>query len=458
MVGPATLPPSPAIAPRDDAPRDRRGGKAPMPVMRAQDRPERIRQWLIAAGCFFLSWQIVRLRMINISASDMLFLLAFLILLVRNRLNLLAMESLTALWALALSAMLGGLLIGSVFNGVPLRFANIGAQYLLGFLIIPMVLMSEDRLWLRKCLLAFVLGVTLSQLIALGAANLLTHSEAKAIFGPTVSTGNGRIGGLVADANLNGAIIGMALIALFNARHHRLVAIVPTLVIVGILLWALLATASFTAFAAAAIATIVYFLFADFGRFLRVGVPMLLAFAAYVLSGFPLPEAFSERVLGALLSGDIAQAGTFTHRAELIAEAWEMSKDTLFVGLGVDRFRVESAYGAPVHNFWLLLLTEGGLLAVTGLAALALVLLVMGFRGLTISRDDGAMILAIFWIFLIFTTAIPHMYNRLWIVPLVLAIAATFARDHAIAPHPLAQDDGLSRAPPAGARREGWPA
>lgn len=105
-----------------------------------------------------------------------------------------------------------------------------------------------------------------------------------------------------------------------------------------------------------------------------------------------------------------------------------MSKDTLFIGLGVDRFRVESAYGMPVHQFWMLLLTEGGLLSFTGLIAMFAVLGLMGLKAINCHREDGAMVLGLLVILFIFSTSIPHMYNRIWITPIMLALAATFAR------------------------------
>jgi hypothetical protein len=363
--------------------------------------------------------------------------MCLLILLVQKKLNLMALQSMTAHWLVALSMMLGGLLIGSVFNGDPLRWANIASQYLFGYLFLPMILMSEDQLWVRKCLLYFVLGVAGSEMVALAAANFSSFGSVSAILGPSVVAGNGRIGGLVSDANLNGAIISFAMIALFNAHHHGLIRNIFALIVGGILMWALLATASFTAFAATGIATVIYFVCSDVGRFLKVGVPLILGGVAYIAFGLPLPEAFSERVLGALTTGDLSQAGTFTHRSALIADAWEMSKDTLFVGLGVDRFRVESSYGMPVHQFWMLLLTEGGLLSFSGLLAMFTVLGLMGLKAIGWHREDGAMVLGLLVILFIFSTSIPHMYNRLWIAPVMLALAATFARSR----QPIYDDD-----------------
>lgn len=391
-------------------------------------RIDRLRQLLLGVACFFLSWHILRPGDINFTLSDFLFLICFGIFLVRHSLNMLALHNMTAHWVAALSMMLGGLLIGSVFNGDPLRWANIASQYIFGFLLLPMVLMSEDRRWIRKCLLYFALGVAASQLVALTMANFLSYDQSKDLVGPSVVAGNGRIGGLVSDANLNGAIIAFSIIVLFNAHHHGLIRNFFALCVGGVLFWALLSTASFTAFASTGIATCIYFTCSNLGRFLKVGLPLMGLVIAYILLGFPLPEAFSERVLGAVLTGDLSQAGTFTHRSVLIAEAWEMSKDTLFVGLGVDRFRVESIHGMPVHQFWMLLLTEGGLMSFMGLALMFLILGLMSFRAMSVHREDGALALAILAILTIFSTSIPHMYNRLWIAPIMLALATAFAR------------------------------
>jgi len=137
-------------------------------------RIDRIRQLMLGAGCFLLSWHILRIGDINFTASDFLFLICFLIFLARQNLNMMALNSMTAHWCTALAMMLGGLLIGSVFNGDPLRWANIASQYLFGFLLLPMVLMSEDRMWIRKCLLYFVFGVAASQVVAFSMANFFS--------------------------------------------------------------------------------------------------------------------------------------------------------------------------------------------------------------------------------------------------------------------------------------------
>lgn len=389
---------------------------------------ERLQRLLLGLACFLMSWHILRPGELNFTLSDFFFLSCFVILLVRQRVNMMPMQSMTGYWYLALSMMLGGLLIGSIFNGDPLRWTNIASQYLFALALVPMTLMSQERDWIRRCLLYFVLGVAASELVTLGFANLMSYSQTSALLGPNVVAGNGRIGGFVSDPNLNGAIIAFSIVALFHAHHHRTIHALFALIVGAVLVWALLATASFTAFAATGIAIAIYFFCSSIGQFLKFGIPLILAGATYIAFDLPLPEAFSERVVGAVTTGDLSQAGTFTHRSALIAEAWEMSKDTLFIGLGIDRFRIESIYGMPVHQFWMLLLTEGGLLSFAGLLVIFSILGIMGLKATTLHRQDGALILAFLAILLIFSTSIPHMYNRLWFGPLMLALAATYTR------------------------------
>ena len=334
----------------------------------------------------------------------------------------------TAMWCIALAMMLGGLLVGSIVNGDPLRWANIASQYLFGFLLLPMIFMSEEKELMKRYLVYFVYGVFLVQAAAITASYTMTYSQISGIFGPSFVAGNGRIGGMVGDANLNGAVIGFALVILADAMSNRLVRVLFGVPIGLVLLWALLATASFTAFASAMIALAVYMAISNVRALFKFGVPFFLFVVAYIAFEGPLPGAFSERVLGAVLTGDLNEAGTYTHRAALVKEAWEMSGRTLFIGLGVDQYRVESAYGLPVHQFPMILLTEGGLASLAGLLGIFMILGLLALKSMQYNRHDAAMMLGLLVILLIFSTSIPHMYNRVWIAPMMLAVAANFAR------------------------------
>lgn len=393
------------------------------------DRRQTAVNALVAVGAFFMSLQLLRLGPINLTFSDALLALAVVVLVAWRRINHLPFGSLTFLWCAGLALFLGGLLLSSIVNGDPARWINVAAQYLFAYLLLPMLFMSQDRQQMRKALLMFVLGVTLAEGFALIASQVLSYGQSRALFGPSFIIGNGRLGAFAGDANWNGAIVGFALVILVNCMRQRQIGRVPGVLCFLVLLWALVATASFTAFAAATIALMLTFAISSIRHFLQFGVPMLAGGAAYLLAGLPLPAIFEKRVAGALASGDLAHAGTFTDRSALISEAWRRSGDTILMGVGVDRYREVSAYGAPVHNFPLLILNEGGIVSLIGLLLLLALLWVMAIKSVKVNRHDGAMAVGVLFIFCIFTTAIPHMYTRLWIGPLLMALAAAFARD-----------------------------
>src|SRR3546814_3706712 len=79
----------------------------------------------------------------------------------------------------------------------------------------------------------------------------------------------------------------------------------------------------------------------------RVMAVLAAAGAILVAAGYQLPEVFQGRVGGAIESGDMSQAGTYTGRMDLIHEAWEIVEDTMIVGLGVDQYRTISFADTP---------------------------------------------------------------------------------------------------------------
>jgi O-antigen ligase len=109
-------------------------------------------------------------------------------------------------------------------------------------------------------------------------------------------------------------------------------------------------------------------------------------------------------------------------------EAWSFAEDNTIIGMGVDRYRELSAYDNPVHNLFLLIWNEGGAIAFCGLILLLALIGLLAVNGLRISRDKGAMAAAVVLVFLIYTLSYPHMYSRMWVMPVMVALAATYAR------------------------------
>ncbi len=237
-------------------------------------------------------------------------------------------------------------------------------------------------------------------------------------------TGAGRLGSFTDNANWNGAMVAMALPLIYFLRSTNRLGIVPTVIAFVALLTGLVLSASNTAVIATVAGAVIFCVAARVGP--RPSV-LLLAFAVSVgvitSHGFTLPQAFDKRVAGAMKSGDIDEAGTFAGRMKLIDEAWDVVKRTPIIGLGANQYRIKSIYGAPVHNTYLLLWAEGGIASLLGWVGMLLLLAAASLNVLLRDRFRGALGLAVLGVFLVNTNCTPHMYARLWCVPLAAAMA-----------------------------------
>lgn len=427
-----------------------RAGAAALPwqAARAGDAQTRLLHGLLMVASLMLSWHIIRPSAINLTLSDAALLGALALLLIRGQLEPRPFGALTPLWLLGLALMQGGLMVSTLLGGEPLRWLIVCGQYLLAWLLLPAILMSVSRDIVWRCLIAFLLGVTASQAIALTASLFLDYQDTWDVVGLDFITATGRIGAFSGNANTNGGMIAFALPMLLFVLHKGLLPRWAGLLCGAILLGGLIATASFTAFAAAVIGLGLMALLSNPRRFLIIAVPFAVLLFGYILSGLPLPGPFESRVGAALTSGDLSSAGTFLGRLELLKESWNLAGGTIFVGYGADQYRQISAHLAPVHVFPMLILVEGGLIALIGLLAMIGVMLGQAVLGLRVDRYGGAMAIAIFAVFMVFAFSVPHMYARLWIGPLFLALAAIYARAG-----PPVRGEGLAGLPTRRARR-----
>lgn len=393
----------------------------------AAARPNRMDAFalaLISFAVFTMSMHVLRLGPVNVTLSDAAIGGCMVALMLRNRINATPFGRSTFFWCGGLALMLGGLLLSSLANGVPLRWIVIAGQYGFAWLLLPMVFFSLSPAQMRRCMLWFVYGVAASQAFALAASAVLPVGTLKGLFGPGFMSGNGRLGALTGESNWNGAVIAFALPMLINCLHHKLIGGFRAAVCVVFLGWGLIACASFTGFGAALLAVMITLGLSNPGRLFKFGLPLAGLVIGYIVADLPLPAIFQQRVAGALTTGDLSNAGTFEGRSMLIAEAWRLSEQTMFLGFGADRYREVSEFGAPVHQFLLLILTEGGAVALAGLLIMLAILWIIALKSLKLDREGGATAVAVLVVFCIFTTAVPHMYTRLWIGPVLMALAA----------------------------------
>ena len=387
-----------------------------------------IARWMLVLGAFFAGYHILRIGDVNVTLADALILSAFAIFLAHGKLNTRPFGELTPFWIAALVMMLGGLFISTLINGNMLRWFIVAGQYSIGFLLIPMLLTALTREFVRRMAISLLIGITVMELIGIFAVLTIDHVQASAIFSTEFIAGNGRLGSFAGEPNWNGQLITYAIIIMIYSAIKRLLPFWAILVIAPVLIWSLLLCASFTAFSATVIAVSILLVLLGWRYLLGFAAAILLGALLFFASGAPLPEIFDKRVGTAILSGDLDSAGTFNGRTSLIAEAWEYSDETSFVGLGVDQFRERSLTRQPVHNLYLLMWTEGGLISLLGLVGIMALMGLMALARLRDMRKEAAVALSIIFVYLAYTMASPHMFARFTILPVMLSLAMLYGR------------------------------
>lgn len=371
----------------------------------------------------YLSWR--PLRDVMVTVSDGLFLVAALVLIQRRRIPWQPLGALTAYWQAAFGVMMVGLLIGSVFDDDPIRWLIVAMQYGFAWIVLPFVLMGHDRAYNLTLAKSLLWGLVVME--AVGALVYFSYrgsfESARALLGLDFISGNRRLGAFATDANWNGAAVSMALPFAYYLAAKGVLRPLPALVAVGILVLGAVLSASFTAFISIVVATAIFAAVGAVRPRFSVVFGVVVAAALVVQSGYGLPATFQKRVAGAVESGDMSQAGTYEGRLALIEDAWNMVGDHMLVGVGVDQFRVVSKLRAPVHNMYLLVWVEGGMLALIGWLGMMAVLVAGAVAGYRRDRLATALALSVLSTFLTFSTASPHMYARLWAVPVLIALA-----------------------------------
>ncbi len=384
----------------------------------------------LTLGVFFSSYLSWRPSMaIMFTLSDGCLLMGLILLVLHQRMPLQPFGVLSPLWFGGFLLMMTALLLSSLFfSNDPTRWAPIAAQYAMAWVVMPFLLMGFSEADSHRLARTFLAGAVSMELVGIVVYFTFTGSfeDARSILGLDFISGSGRLGSFATDANWNGAVISMTLPFALYLGSKGLIRQWQTVAAVAILVFALTLTASFTAFGASCVAVALFLL--SGGLRVRPG-PVILAIALFATVGgiglatFGLPPVFQKRVASAIETGDLSEAGTFQGRLGLIEDAWQRVGDSMVLGVGADQDRVVSPLRAPVHNMYLLLWVEGGFLCLLGWLMMMAAALSVAIAAFMRDRQRGALALTVLSSFLLFSTASPHMYARLWAVPVLLAIA-----------------------------------
>jgi hypothetical protein len=381
------------------------------------------------AAVFLCSMNYFRTDYIYFTAADLFFLICFSFAVVNAHIEIDFLGRLsTAVWCFGLALLLLGLTASSVASAAPDRGVIVVLQYFYAYFLVLLVLAGRSYEELVAAAKIYILSIVTICIHGIYLINVV--GERNTVF----VSGNGRFGGLMERENECAAVIALTVSILFLLVSLGKISRPVAFVAFSILAYGLLLTGSNTGLLGFGIVIAIYLLFNLTWK--RAALAVLFCLSVPLIAETQvrdyLPVVFQQRVLGAVETGDITQAGTLSYRVELIQEAAGKLSSTLLLGFGADQYRVSNDIGQPVHNIYLLLWTEGGLIAALGFVIMCLS--VIG-PALSVARVEGGLryticIFATLAAFLAMANAMPHMYGRFWPVPLLIpaVLAHAFVR------------------------------
>lgn len=365
---------------------------------------------------------ILRPEAIYFTLGDLFASLCFVTMAANRSINLRVFGPGTAFWVFGLVLMCATIFASSLYAGVVDRGLILTAQYLFAYLIMPIILLNRPREATEFLMKVFLASIVVTAAFGVYVVDIVGQTNTEFV------SGAGRLLGLVERANTGGALFALSIPIAMGMGGARIINPLVAAAVVGLAAYGLMLSASNSALYTTIIGIGIYFVVtADIKRFALGGVFLVLVIVALQFSETQqwLPGVFQKRVLLGLQTGDLDAAGSYTDRMALIREAVELTRSTMFLGFGADQHRVVSQYLAPVHSLYLLLWTEGGILAMIGFIAMlcgGAIVLASGWRsGCNKSVVAGGV--ATLSMFSLIVIAMPHTYGRFMVIPIILAIA-----------------------------------
>ena len=333
----------------------------------------RVQIYTLYTVMFLIAFPSLRVGNTPISIADVLLILLFMSLLLEafsGKKVGIAAHSIVIVWLISGCLIVAGLLVSNVLHSVGnlSSFSRI-AQYAFSYLLIPITLaVLFQRTPAEQALLWCVWGFFASTAIAVATAVLspnLYQNLVEMGFFPVED----RVGGFVGP---NGLAKTIALLAPYLLQKISTERSYPIKYIVVFLVFALgvIGAASVAGVGAFSIAVVLTLL--AFPRaILRLIVPV--AIVAVVFVAVSLSASTNEKVAASLerLSkawemGGVVGSPSYGIRTWLVEEAKDFIQESPLIGIGAGRYEHLSLFGIQVHNTYLLLWCEGGIVALLG--------------------------------------------------------------------------------------------
>lgn len=343
---------------------------------------------------------------LNITASDVVFVSCLLILLsvlvVRGRIRIyrgdLRYRDFAFVWPIAAIMITLGFLISDVFAAPPIdRTVSTAVQYWMVMVVPPLVMLTNSERYSAHYCRAFLVGMLvtagLAIVLKLGLPGVYDELVRSGIF-----IGRDRMGSFMGSNGL-GKTIGTTFPLLLYQRYALGMDKRRWIMAITVLIIGLFMASSFggTITTIAGITTTLLLYLPRMGmqsfskvqgKAIGVAVSVFMGFCALILlhiSGIDLSDltdsilhTYRRRVAPVLATGDILNAGSLSTKLDLAREALDWIESSPVLGMGSRQFVENQRQGITVHNTYLLLWSEGGILSFLGLLTMLVGCIVLG--------------------------------------------------------------------------------
>ncbi len=399
---------------------------------------EKFLVWLVAIAAFLSPFSTLRLFGLYFTVADSFLILAGIVALTLQSTwakehpgTKRAGSTLRTRWIVGGVCILVGFLLSEIAApSGPTSIVSTSLQYAFVFIYLPLLFSQLDVDGHLKAIKAFVVGL-LVIIVAGAVLSAYFPSIYQKFDDAGLVVGVLRVGSFMGVNDLAKSIaicIPLVLLLYTEKRLKR----VPLLLAFSILALGLVLSASWAGIISSGIAVLLLCILWWFRKPFKTSIAVLalalVLAATFVAVTAVGPDkwmkAFDKRIVQVVQGGDINKAGSFVIKRDLMKEALTVIEQRPLVGTGAGRYEGLSQYGVKVHNSYLLLWAEGGVLALIGLLLILISSFSLSCRYAFRSETYrfGIPVLVLVSVFALNAFTSTALYSRFDIIPLLLSV------------------------------------
>lgn len=375
----------------------------------------------ILIAFFFYPMLLLRFPNLNLTLADLFIMFSWIVYLISYKGRIMLRKGIffsQKTFYIGIILFFIGLCLSSLLNSVSLNFFTIIIQYVFCLVLLPLILQASSSINAKKMLVAIVSGVGIVVIIGVVLHYFFPNS---AIF-LALSQGNGRVFSLLENPNSFGKAIAMTIpivisFIFISIGQKRILYII----LLALLLFGLMLSSSYGSLISAGMSIILFMVLVilkyrkNISNLFKILVSFISVFSILMYIAYKnIPDIFLTRILET--SGE---SGSYDIKVILMQEALDIIQNNFIFGIGLGNHGVFSQYNINVHNTYLLILSEGGVISFIGLL-LILTSIGLLFIKVAIKTTEHRHIFLItgiicsYFVFLLNAVTNTHIYGRFW--------------------------------------------